>query len=398
MKTSVEIRRNTGRMIAKNLIVLAVIAVVAFIGVMSWFTKNQTATANGINAQTKVSNGLEFYIMPPSANDQYDAINQRLAENDAYNEANNLSEGDAGYRRTTWHTSTDGNVSFNTDDQEFMFMKDLFLCEVTSDGATFKVPKLMQYDDVAYIDTAQNFDDAKPNDEYLSYDVYFRCKTDQNSHTVSLRRDSSISPNPDSSTYLTSEQHTIFDPAAPANSTQSVKDAAIGAVRMSVLNLEASNAREVLWIPGPYVYYNGMTNTDTLDTGLTSSQYANKGAVYYNGSGLALRTGEGTNSHAYYESKDDRVVLQPDVSGMSGKVNGTSLQSSDSRLAGSMIVGEKPESSLGLVTLNQSKNNDGYYYGHIRVNLWIEGEDAEARLAFVGGKFSFSMNYELDTD
>ena len=197
MKTSVEIRRNTGRMIAKNLIVLVVIAVVAFIGVMSWFTKNQTATANGINAQTKVSNGLEFYIMPPSADDQYNAINQRLADNDAYNEANNLSEGDAGYRRTTWHDSIDGNVRFDFSDQEFKFMEGLFLCEVTGDGATFKVPKLMQYDNVAYIDTTQNFDDAMPNDEYLSYDVYFRCKTEDDDHTVTLKSDSNISKSDD---------------------------------------------------------------------------------------------------------------------------------------------------------------------------------------------------------
>lgn len=366
MKTSVEIRRNTGRMIAKNLIVLAVIAVVAFIGVMSWFTKNQTATANGINAQTKVSNGLEFYIMPPSADDQYNAINQRLADNATYN-AQHPSEA---HRRTTWHTSTDGNVSFNTDDQEFMFMKDLFLCEVTSDGATFKVPKLMQYDNVAYIDTAQNFDDAKPNDEYLSYDIYFRCKTEDNNHTVALKSDSNISPATDD----IKSSGTYRDPATISNTTPGIKDAAIGAVRMSVLNLQSGSSREALWIPAPYVYYNGMPNIDTLYTGLTGSEYANKGAVYYNGTTLALRTGEGTNDHAYYESKDSRKVISHD--------------------AENVFVGETLGSDQEVVTLS-SKNGE-YYYGHIRVNLWIEGEDAEARLAFVGGKFSFSMNYELD--
>lgn len=371
MKTSVEIRRNTGRMIAKNLIILAVIAVVALIGVLAWFTKNQTATANGINAQTKVSNGLEFYIMPPSANDLYDDINDRLADNDAYNEANNLSEGDAGYRRTTWHTSTDGNVSFNTDDQEFKFMKDLFLCEVTSDGqSSFKVPKLMQYDNVAYIDTTQSFDNAKPNDEYLSYDVYFRCKTDHSGYTVSLKSDSSISPNTDYVKNATNSP--ISDPAAASNTTSSIKDAAIGAVRMSVLNLGASNEREVLWIPGPYVYYNGLT--DYLYTGVTS--YANQGPVYYNGSGLALRSGEGTNDHAYYESPSSRQVIRNNAT--------------------NVFVGETLGSDQEVVTLNNEDSTNGYYYGRIRVNLWIEGEDAEARLAFVGGKFSFSMNYELD--
>lgn len=369
MKKSQELSRKTWKMIAKNLIVLAVLAVVAFIGVMSWFTQNTTAKADGINAKTQVDDGLEFYIMPPSDADQYAAINTRLADNVTYN-----SEHPEAQRRTTWHTSTDGNVSFNTDDQEFMFMKDLFLCEVTSDGATFKVPKLMQYDNVAYIDTTQSFDNAKPNDEYLSYDVYFRCKTDHSGYTVSLKSDSSISPNTDYVKNATNSP--ISDPAAASNTTPGIKDAAIGAVRMSVLNLQSGSSREVLWIPGPYVYYNGMPNTDTLYTGLTGSEYENKGAAYYNGSGIALRTGEGTNDHAYYESKDSRKVI--------------------SHNDDNVFVGETLGSDQEVVILNNEDSTNGYYYGRIRVNLWIEGEDAEARLAFVGGKFSFSMNYELD--
>lgn len=371
MKKSQELSRKTWKMIAKNLIVLAVLAVVAFIGVMSWFTQNTTAKADGINAKTQVDDGLEFYIMPPSDADQYAAINTRLADNVTYN-----SEHPEAQRRTTWHDTHDG-ATFDISDQEFKFLEGLFLCEVTSDGKTFKIPKLMQYNNVAYIDTTQDFDPAVANDEYMSYDIYFRTQSTQNDHSVSLKTDSFISPNTD--TVKSSSNSPYSDPA----NNDSVKDAAIGAVRMSMLNMQANGNREVLWIPGPYVYYDGLA--DKLDTGLTSDKYSNKGAVYFNvnETALATRSGEGTNTHAYYASKTTRNVITP----------------TDTNLEGSMIVGENPvsneDSDRVLVTLNQN-GNDGYYYGRVRVNLWIEGEDAEARLAFVGGKFRFSLNYEMN--
>ena len=58
-------------------------------------------------------------------------------------------------------------------------MENLFLCEVTGDGSTFNIPKLIQYNNVAYVDETQAFDTAVANDNYMSFDLYFRCETDQ---------------------------------------------------------------------------------------------------------------------------------------------------------------------------------------------------------------------------
>ena len=376
MKKSEGIRRHTGRMIAKNLIILAVLAVVAFASVVSWFTMSQKAEADGIVVQTQVSDGLEFYIMPPSAADQYDDINARLADNATYNNTNNLSENDPGYRRTTWHTSNDGEVTFDFSDQEFKFMEGLFLCEVTSDGSTFKVPKLMQYDEIAYVDTTQSFDDPTPNDEYMSFDIYFRSES---THDIVLKYDSSITPGDASGTYTTAATYTS------RTDIESKKDAAIGAVRMAVLNMEASNERELLWIPGPYVYYDGTAGDDgTLYTGLTSSQYSNKGAAYYDGAGIAKRSGEGTNDHAYYNASKVRQVIRSNASGV---VVGSALGSNSSN-----------DITVLTIPVSNHDTTNEYYYGHIRVNLWIEGEDAEARLAFVGGKFKMSLDFEMVYD
>lgn len=357
MKKSDKLARKTRKMIAKNLIVLAVLATVAFAGVVSWFTQHTTATASGVSVVTQVADGLEFYIMPPSDGDQYDAINARLAANAAYNTLNPNETP----RQATWHTSSDGSVLFDTTSQEFKFMEGLFLCDVTGDGKTFSIPKLMQYDEIAYVDTAQNFDTPTPNNEYMSFDIYFRS---ENENDVKLLSGSSISPN----TSLSSGSYSNV-----SQNPDAFKDAAIGAVRMAVYN---GNDRELLWIPGPYVYYNGVD--DTLYAGLTSEYYSNKGAAYFNGSAIALRTTvdnvtEGTNTHTYYNTSKQLQIIG----------------------ASNLVAGEALASDTSSVLTLDTNNNDGYYHGHIRVNLWIEGEDAEARLAFVGGKFSMALNFGM---
>ena len=370
MKKSQELSRKTWRMIAKNLIVLAVLAVAAFIGVMSWFTQNTTATANGFYAKTKVNDKLEFYIMPPSDSDQYSDINDRLSKNKTWNDENP----DLTPRRTEWHR---GELIFDFSDQEFKFMDGLFMSEVTGDGSSFKIPKLLQYDQVAYVDRTQDFEDAVANDNYMSFDLYFRS---QSNYSIALLNDSAIEPvNRDS----ISGTHD-YDGADAANEA-SMKPGAIGAVRMSILNCEANNEQELLWIPAPNVWYNGLT--DHLYTGLSATgtgnySFTNKGSAYYNGSSLAL-TDEATTSHSYYSAANANRTTW---------ANGENNVKAST--AGDYKLGSSDSDDITVVTLPNEDPN-GFYYGHIRVNLWIEGEDSEARLRLVNGKFNMSLNFDI---
>ena len=50
MKNSTAPNRKTGRMIAKNLIVLFAVALAGFCGIQAWFTDKSSADADGINA------------------------------------------------------------------------------------------------------------------------------------------------------------------------------------------------------------------------------------------------------------------------------------------------------------------------------------------------------------
>ena len=371
MKKSDELRLRTRKMIAKNLIILVALAVVAFVGVYSWFVKSQTAIANGINAETKVNDKLEFYIMPPSDSDQYAAINQRLSDNATWN-TNNPSETP---RRTEWHQ---GELNFDFSDQEFKFMDGLFMSEVTGDGASFKIPKLMQYDNVAYIDSDQTFENAVANDNYMSFDLYFRSK---NNYSIALTNESKIEP-VDTANAL-SGQHDYNGETDEA----SMKPGAIGAVRMSILNCEANNERELLWIPAPNVWYNGLT--DHLYTGLTANgtgnySFSNKGSAYYTGSGIALRTGESTTVHSFYSANNANRTTW---------ANGT--YNVVASTAGNYRFGSGSNDDKVVVTLPHEDSTNDYQYGRIRVNLWIEGEDAEARLRLVNGKFNMSLCFDI---
>lgn len=349
MKKSQELSRKTWKMIAKNLIVLAVLVAVAFVGTMSWFSRTTKAVADGLSARTEVVDGLEYYIVAPSDSDQYANINQKLKENASYN---TLHPNEAP-KNTTWHS---GSLTFDFTDPEFKFMEDLFLCEVTGDGQTFNIPKLVQYGEIAYVDPDADFDEAVENEDYMSFDIYFRTKTEND---VTIKSDSTITPKG----------------KIDASTEEGVKNAAIGAVRMAVLN---GNSREFLWIPGPNVWFDGLANNGEGMLNITSNaQNFGRGSVTYNGTDLAY-TGENTATHAYYNASKRRTTINS-TGGVIASTNGDYKLGKD----------------ISLITLSKVDPIDGYKYGHVRINLWIEGEDAEARLKCVGGKFDMSLKFGL---
>lgn len=344
MKKSQQLSRKTWKLLAKNLIVLAVLIAVTVVGVLSWFTTDTETTAKNISVKTEIDDGLEYYIVPPSDKDMYADINAKLKENENYNKAHPSETP----KNTSWHAN---KLTFDFSDPEFKFMEDLFLCEVTGDGKTFQIPKLLQYGEIAYVDPDAEFDNATANEDYMSFDIYFRTKA---SGSVAMKTASSIVPKGE------------INP----NTEEGVKNAAIGAVRMSVLN---GTSRELLWIPGPCVWFDGLDGEGVLKTKTPGTNFGS-GSVTYNGTGLAY-TGEYTTTHAYYNAsharvKDTNVIASTD---------------------GSYQLG----SDKVLVTLSNKDSATGYNYGHVRINLWVEGEDAEARLKCVGGKFDMTLKFTL---
>ena len=320
MKKSDEIRRKTWRMLAKNLIVLAALALAAVVGVMSWFTKTAKATAEGIYVQASVANGLEIAVAAPGS---------VPADSDYVEESLTLSK-----------TAKAGNPETLL----YPFLKDLSFCEVTGDGKTFQKPILTQENGVAHanVDSQDPWLSAEANVDYLSFDLYMRSR---NQLTVKLANNSMVTP---VNALMAGEGYS--------------KDSVIGAVRMSML--DASDEKLLVWLPAPHVHYDGNYSSDTFNTvSLSSPSTSDTWKHFYYDSTRVLRNYNSDDNSSFF-------VASPNA---------------DYKLARDFQVAQLSYPGSG-----------SYYTAHVRINLWIEGQDDEARLAMVNGKFKLKL--ELITE
>lgn len=230
MKNTTASNRKTGRMIAKNLIILVVLVFVSILAMWAWFTNKSSATADGIDVKCDVPDGIQIAVVAPGAT-------------------------------PTEEDYVEGSIKISAD--KFSFMEDLVLSEVTSDGKTFYKPALIQSNGFAYPDVNEAWDKAVANENYLSFDLYIRSKT---SYTVSLTTNSKFTTlHPDQ---LTGEN--AFNKSTEGNYS---RDCIVGATRFSVVdyNDKKEGDLKLLWIPRPDIYFNGTgVDLDVPETGESS--------------------------------------------------------------------------------------------------------------------------------
>lgn len=325
----VKIKRDTKSLVMKNLIVMAVLIIIALTGVISWFTNKTDATADGINVTCKAPDGLEIAIVPHGSNEEL-----------------------------KYQT---GTITLTKD--KYPFLKQLSMEEITSDGRYFYKPKITQDSSGAFVDTTSdepwiNAENAYINNfsansslSYLSVDVYMRS---EGLHKIILSSSTSVTPQDKDK--LTD----VKDIANKSNMGAFSKNCIVGAVRVSTVVGDECN----LWIPAPNIrYYKDETGKWLVDTKIVSNV-------------------SGTFEHKYWE-----------VDHSTSKRIGDKTKTADK-----VITNNKGDYSLGvnkeLLTLSQ--DGPDYYTGMVTLNLWIDGEDAEARQAFVGGRFSADFKFALN--
>ena len=159
MKNSTAPNRKTGRMIAKNLIVLFTVALAGFCGIQAWFTDKSSAEADGINVECQAPDGIEIAVVGHGAD---------APASDKY---------------------TTGNITLNKDNCPFL--EKLQLTEITGDGTSFKKPALIQLGGQAQVDPNAEWSDPTVNEHYLSFDLYIRSKSQYN---IAIGRNSTIKP------------------------------------------------------------------------------------------------------------------------------------------------------------------------------------------------------------
>lgn len=322
----VKIKRDTKSLVIKNLIVMAVLIIIALTSVISWFTNKTEATADGINVICEAPKGLKIAVVrhgeeAPDVNDE-----------------------------TQW---SEGEITLTKD--AYPFLKEQSIIEITSDGTDFYKPKLTQENGKAKPDTSGVWDVAD-KDSYLSIDVYMKTGED---HVVYLNSGTEISP---ISTTLTGEQS-----GNKSDDGNFSKDCIVGAVRLSTVstvNRTDDPTIKNLWIPAPQIHYDSDKKEVTLNN-----------------------TSGDTFKHKYWE-----VAKNSD--GKTGMPQGTTPVEYEG-----VITNTNNDFKLGenckFANLTKKQPNDEYATGMTTVNIWVDGEDDEARFAMVGGKFKATIKLSL---
>nr|WP_303786562.1 hypothetical protein [Ruminococcus bromii] len=323
MKNSTAPNRKTGRMIAKNLIVLFTVALAGFCGIQAWFTDKRSAEANGIAVECQAPDGIEIAVVghgaPAPANDKY----------------------------------TVGNITLNKTNCKFL--EKLQLTEITGDGTFFRKPALIQSGGQAHVDTKAEWSEPTANEHYLSFDLYIRSKSQYN---ISIGKKSTIKP--DAPQLTTQDGTGIKNKSKYGNFS---RDSVVGAVRFSVVDYKsAPPSKKLLWLPAPNILLKQTTDEYTLSDDMPSGE---------------------SYSHVYYDTnRVQHTVSSTDVD-KAFVVNNDGFD-------GGKFTYELGQNQ-NIAQLNKSSENDQFYSAMVTCNMWIEGEDAEARLALVNGKFKVNL-------
>ena len=214
MKNSTAPNRKTGRMIAKNLIVLFTVALAGFCGIQAWFTDKSSADADGINVECQAPDGIEIAVVKhgdPAPN--------------AY---------------------TTGEIKLDKDN--YPFLKELQLTEITGDGISFSKPALIQSDGKANVNPDGVWSEPKVNLHYLSFDLYIRSKSQYN---IAIGGKSTIKPE---APQLTTQDGTGIQNKSKYGNFS--RDSVVGAVRFSVVdyNSQPTPLKKLLWLPAPNIF------------------------------------------------------------------------------------------------------------------------------------------------
>lgn len=319
MKNSTAPNRKTGRMIAKNLIVLFAVALAGFCGIQAWFTDNRSAEANGIEVECQAPDGIEIAVV--------------------------------GHDAPAPTEYTTGNITLNK--TNYPFLEKLQLTEITGDGTFFRKPALIQSGGQAHVDTKAEWSEPTANEHYLSFDLYIRSKSQYN---ISIGKKSTIKP--DAPQLTTQGGTSIKNKSKYGNFS---RDSVVGAVRFSVVDYKsASPSKKLLWLPAPNILLEQTTDEYTL------SDNKQDGVSY---------------SHVYYDKNKKQQTVSDSKADSAFVVNKDGFDGFTYELGQNQNIAQ----------LNKSSENDQFYSAMVTCNMWIEGEDAEARLALVNGKFNVNL-------
>ena len=264
--------------------------------------------------------------------------------------------------------------------------------DVTGNGSSLFIPVLTGNSSRTISTGADNYTEVTPNKEYISFDLIFqsgeRCNVylDTGSYVKAACEDLS-DPSHDYLTETTPSGNALaYDNDRKSSYGYFSADAIVGAVRVAFIDYNSdltnvniftdtaehlNSSPEVIWLPRPDIYLHSRDGSSTgweLITGITEGQET-----------ATLSDGEteielpNTYKHSYYDL------------GVGGTKETITVDDT---------VTECNSNSIVPVNIELDQDSDGVteFYGKVRVNIWIEGTDAEARRAISGGQFYVNLD------
>lgn len=394
--------------ITKNLIMMLVMLVVIFVAIFAWYSNNDTVTASGTQISAKSADNVELALPVKSGNSYVFPTSN-----------------------SSWRTEIDF--------KESEFFKDL-VKDITSDGEQFVIPNFKTgsiksgreviADDVwepglsskEALTNSSALDDDQYN--YISFDFYIRAKQKKISVTgesflaagseKGIKDDGTIGDAKSlvgndiyrKSTYGGNKQEQSFS-----------SDAIVGAMRVSLVGapvsavgvtsnqvtetISGNQNLDFLWLPRPDVHLNTTSTQNgwTLTTGVQPTDNPNNDSTYMHsfffGKTVSNTVKKGLEARKYW----DPVNYTKETSKPSGVTDSTvfrvskTLNDNDLGAKGHYpTLGESAEIANDATELIQF-DGTGYYVYKYTLNIWIEGEDAEARRSMNKGVFNLELDF-----
>lgn len=247
MKKTNAPNRRMGRMIAKNLIILLTLVIVAFVGMWAWFTNRTQADANGLEVRCEAPDGVEIAVVEHDADPPEDS---------------------------------EYSTSIVLDDKGIL--SKLLFTEITGDGVTFYRPALFQQNGYARPRKDTDWREAVPGEDYICFDLYMRTKSPKN---IYLSSTSSFLPNASKLSW-----DSTYTPSGSDNAStygDFSRDALVGASRASVVGYDSSSKKytdnRLLWITRPDICLMQDGENYSLITKITeeNDQYGSHSHYYW---------------------------------------------------------------------------------------------------------------------
>lgn len=381
-------KTNRHSLMAKGILVLLSLLILLFAFSFSWYKAVPTADTKGLDAHVSSNGDFDFAL--------------------GFSNSQTVDT----YKYTGWYSGSDVNLDLthigitepgDSNPTYYNLLIDYSPIDLTGNGATLVRPAMMSGNKEIDRSTT-TYSESVPNSQYITFDMVFRSKSsdtsiylDQNSFALggseiktNKKADVSTSASGALSNSAAAGSAFGFNASTYGRTSESAsdstslvsKDAIVGAVRVAFVGFDDDNLTfeaqptgsaspsqksiwtnndvykntdvpNLLWIPRPNLKLNPHQTDGSDDMWGWTLSYPASGNTY---------------SHTYYNP-----LTQSDVN-YTGAVTAPAATSSDK-------------------IVDISHQSDGYYYAKVKVVIWIEGCDTEARRATSGGRFDVYFDF-----